>query len=92
MSETERLLDLLLCRPRAFILLSLLTLLSKKKERNVFSFRVSEVRGIGCRSILTVGQVRDNLDFLKKQGYIEINKSPVGVRSYKEITILNGGL
>lgn len=90
MDENDFLLDLILYRPKAFLLLSYLKLISEKKCEKQFHFSVCDIREIGSRVLLTKDQVRRNLVLLEERKYITTYK-PKYPRKSVVVTILDPG-
>ena len=80
---------LLLRRPQAFLLLSYFHLQTRDVRPNTFSFCPREIRDIGCKPVLTKAQVKKQLLFLEKNGYLLVNRESHR-RPIIEITLLHG--
>jgi len=91
MSENYILLDLLLYRPRAYILLSYLHLIAKEKGLHPFNFFIQDIRPLSGRVVLTKEQVRSNLALLHERGFIKVEKLQYPVRA-RQITLLTEGV
>lgn len=88
--EHVYLLDLLLYRPNAFLLLSYIKFQRAEKQLHPLPFSIQGIRGMCGREVLNSSQVRRNLDILCEWGFIQIErpKYPPKVRL---ITILQRG-
>ncbi len=89
--EYVYLLDLLLYRPNAFLLLSYIKLQCEQKQLHPLPFFIQDIRGMSGRVVLNSSQVRWNLDVLCELGYITIEK-PKYPPKVRHITILQRGV
>ncbi len=88
--EYAYLLDLLLYRPNAFLLLNYLKLISEEKQMYPLPFSIQDISGICGRVVLNSDQVRRNLIILSDRGFIKIER-PKYPRKVRLITILQKG-
>lgn len=90
MSKNEILLDLLLFRPKAYLLLSYLNLLAYERKSYCISLYIKEIRPMSGRVVLTEQQVRIQLKLLSEREYIIVEKKEFITKS-RTITILEKG-